>query len=291
MQRYTIHIVFYIPLLLVLFACNEKNTEETGLEDSLYKAEDEAFANWLYMDIISKSHYAIQELFYAMNPALVDDSTTVADSITCPKTSFTGLDAIDKTIFIDYGARCQNLYTLNVRKNDIVVNLKYDYPLTHNNIEITLNNYTFNNISISGKIDITNNKTSGNGTGFSQVTLNNGEIHAGDTLTITREFDYTYFWMAGSDTSAAIIDDYVLIGGSASGNHSQFGDYESIIADTLEYSFTCPYIVRGIYSLNYQGEPEILMNYGYSTCENLGKITAANKKDEFQIRYNFARLK
>jgi len=204
---------------------------------------------------------------------------------TCPSVTFDRPPDSDwpKTVTIDYGTGCTGFYD-NTRSGKITVIISGPRLEEGSVKTITLDNYTFNGITVEGTKVITNLGYNNNQHMEFSVTLTGGKVTLPDGRTIERSFERTREWFAGMDTKT-IWDDEFLVTGVTTGK-DRFGSlYTNTIMTAIHWTRACRFAVSGIMKLEVDGLDPVELNYGEGECDALAVVTIGDKSKEITLRH------
>jgi len=176
---------------------------------------------------------------------------------------------------------CTN-YFGNVKLGEIHISLT-DYWKRDSSLRtITYDNFTINGNLLEGTQTILN-------TGFNEdenLTFErkfmDGSYTKGDTATMTWTFDRDVEMIAGYDTFPFADDEY-LVTGSAEGVNFDGVSFQMNIVDALYYTSCSRYPISGTISIQTEGAPEVTIDFGDGTCDNIAEMTVNDETTEITL--------
>lgn len=273
-------LVFFTGILLT--SC-EKNTENKVSGEDVELAEDEAFIDMAFEDIMDEVD-ALEAGTYKST----DEGCAVVD-ITGAGTEW--------TVTIDYGEGCEQLIqnrfgvvidTL-VRKGKVIVHRNGFYRQEGYTRTLTLENYSVNGIQIQGARTVTNMGLDQNLHMWFSVELQNGQITTPDGIVITRNSHRERHWVAGEDTPSPFDDQY-RIWGTVDGITAGGEQYNCTIIDSLQVNMACRFIVGGQVEIVVGDREPFNLNYGNGECDATATLERDGQTRQINLRYH-ARLR
>lgn len=168
-----------------------------------------------------------------------------------------------KTITIDFGDGCEGNSGLT-RSGSIIITITDTLRNPGAEYSTTFNNYTVENISVTGTKTVENTGTEDapsftEESDFSFTTPSN--------IVIDKQKSITRTWIEGMDTYV-LVDDVFLISGSADVNSSSGRSYSYIITEPLKISRNCVNILEGEMEITWSGHEEsVTIDYGDGECD------------------------
>ncbi|MEL6918779.1 MAG: hypothetical protein AAFO99_13740 [Bacteroidota bacterium] len=268
MKNKNVSFLGYLLLAGILFVSCESDDENTTEANDVPSAEVVTFSQ--YQDAQSATDEidgVVGDVFGQVSGTNKDASS---DKITdCVEvTSTTEEDLVN--IMIDYGEACE------LPNGDIVsgvINVSYDTSIA-DEIEIVygLENYTYNDIKISGEATAVYDFENENGN-ISYSSNSNLDFEWSDGLTasgVTASSSETVF--ENSDDTFSI---YSLITGNSSTDFSNGDIYTTEITTPLRTELRCVYIVSGVL-VETENAETLTTDYGDGECDDVATQTDGN---------------
>jgi len=189
----------------------------------------------------------------------------------CPEVSVVPDDgSFPKTITFDYGTDgCEGPHG-RIRKGQIVVEISDSLRHAGATKTVTFVNFSVDSIQIEGNRTFVNNGTDDTGNiSFSKTGSMNFTFP--DDATSERTYSYTRSQIEGAETHLRF-DDVFEITGSSNGINRKGVAYSSEILEALVKRNNCPWIVKGIVALTFDGNTRTI-NYGDGNCDPLAEVT------------------
>ncbi|MBP6610389.1 MAG: hypothetical protein KA206_04790 [Paludibacter sp.] len=272
--------LFIVGAILLSFSSCKDDENVTASAASLTAtAGDEAQASTINDQILSEVDTYVSANAQLVKPMFTGAVTSVPD-ITIGKTETTLTGALKK-ITIDFGTTGFTGRHGNTLKGKIIVDLDLRTLLLGSSRTITYDNFTINNISVTGTNKIIFGGWTTDKHPFWTITGENG-ITLADGKTITwkaeRRLEFTSalttFWGEG----------YILTG-SASGINAEGKAYSIAInaSNPLIGSTLYPYVTKGSVSVTI-GQSTGVIDYGDGTQDNKATLTYSGVTYDFTIR-------
>ena len=180
--------------------------------------------------------------------------------------------AVPATITIDFGpVNCLCNDGRN-RRGKILVSFTGKYRKPGTVISITFDNYFVNDYQLVGNKTITNDSLNNNGNLSFSIQVQGSLIKPNNAGTITWNSSRTREWIAGSNTTTWLDDEY-LITGSANGTSAKGTPYTLTILTPLHKLIGCRHFVAGVLEMDIQGRPKRTLDYGSGACDNDATVT------------------
>jgi hypothetical protein len=272
--------LFIVGAILLSFSSCKDDENVTASAASLTAtAGDEAQASTINDQILSEVDTYVSANAQLVKPMFTGAVTSVPD-ITIGKTETTLTGALKK-ITIDFGTTGFTGRHGNTLKGKIIVDLDLRTLLLGSSRTITYDNFTINNISVTGTNKIIFGGWTTDKHPFWTITGENG-ITLADGKTITwkaeRRLEFTSalttFWGEG----------YILTG-SASGINAEGKAYSIAInaSNPLIGSTLYPYVTKGSVSVTI-GQSTGVIDYGDGTQDNKATLTYSGVTYNFTIK-------
>lgn len=277
--------VFFSLVFLtgILLTSCEKNAENNVSGEDVELAEDEAFIDMAFEDIMSEAD--------AME-AVSFKSTEVG----CASVTLENADNV-WTITIDYGEGCEQLIQNRfgqvidtiTRKGKVHIERNGLYLQQGSYRTVTLENYSINGIQVQGTRTVTNMGLDQNLHMWFTVELQNGQITTPDGIVITRNSHRERHWVAGEDTPSPIDDQY-RIWGTVDGITAGGEQYSCTIIDSLQINMACRLMVGGQVEIVVGDREPFTLNYGNGDCDATATLERDGQTRQINLRYH-ARLR
>lgn len=173
-------------------------------------------------------------------------------------------------MIVDFGAGCTDLRQ-NTRKGKIIITFTGRRMQQGSTVVTTFENYSINDIALTGVRTRTNITASEQGAPKFNVVLEDGKAVFPDGLEATRESDITWTWVRAQNPS----DDQLIIDPSstAEGTTRNGRSYEVSLLEELVYKRFCGLAVSGIKQYQVDNDKVITIDYGDGNCDREVTIT------------------
>ncbi len=263
-------------LLLTYVSCS---TESSGEED-LTSTEVISSTELKYSDeteMISEELMAIAEDVYAADE-IVSTSKGGYNSDYLPDCVTVSVVMAENTkeITLDFGEGCE-LPTGNTLSGIVYLSYALDMEAESNTIELTLEDFTFNDVAIEGEADIVRVRSNENGNpegianGAFEATWPSGET-ASFTGTRTRE------WIDGYGTGYWG-DNVFLITGTRTYISRAGNEFVKEVVTPLRRELSCRFIVSGVLEISRLGNT-VSLDFGDGSCDAKGTLTYSEGAEE-----------
>jgi hypothetical protein len=263
-------------LLLTFSSCSD----ETAQTEDLSSTEVISAAELKYSDeteMISEEVSTIAEDLYAADEiASLSKGDYHSDYLPECATVTVVITDTTKDVTLDFGEGCE-LHNGNTLSGIIHISYALDLEAASNTIELTLENFTFNDVAVEGASSIVRVRSNENGN--PQGTANasftatwpNGDV-ASFTGTRTRE------WIEGFGTGFWG-DNVFLITGKRTYVSRAGNEFIKEITTPLRREMSCRFIVSGVLDITRLGNT-VSLDFGDGSCDAKGTLTYPNGTQE-----------
>jgi hypothetical protein len=253
---------------LAMVSCNKEESPEVILEDETFevaelKASDES-------ELISEEIMSIAEDVYTADEVLSTSKFSYnSDFLPDCVTITTVVTSTTKERTIDFGAGCE-LPNGNILSGIIYLSYLKDMELATKTLSLSLENFTFNGVSIEGSASIERMRANDNGNPQSVANASfNGvwpdESTASFSGTRTRE------WIEGFGTGFWGDNVYLITGnGTFTGKMGNVFSKETLTP--LRRELSCRFIVSGILQIS-RNDATASLDFGDGSCDAKGILT------------------
>ena len=181
-----------------------------------------------------------------------------------------------KEITLDFGEGCE-LPTGNTLSGIVYLSYALDTEAESNTIELTLEDFTFNDVAIEGAADIVRVRSNENGNpegianGAFEATWPSGETSS-FTGTRTRE------WIEGYGTGYWG-DNVFLITGTRTYISRAGNEFVKEVVTPLRRELSCRFIVSGVLEISRLGNT-VSLDFGDGSCDAKGTLTYSDGTEE-----------
>lgn len=263
-------------VLLTYVSCS---TESSG-EENLTSTEVISSTELKYSDeteMVSEELMAIAEDVYAADEiASTSKGGYSSDYLPDCVTLSVVLTGNTKEITLDFGEGCE-LPTGNTLGGIVYLSYELDTEAESNTIELTLDDFTFNDVAIEGEADIVRVRSNGNGNpqGTSNATFE-ATWPSGETTsfsgTRTRE------WIEGYGTGYWG-DNVFLITGTRTYTSRAGNEFVKEVVTPLRRELSCRFIVGGVLEISRLGNT-VSLDFGDGSCDAKGTLTYSDGTEE-----------
>lgn len=169
-------------------------------------------------------------------------------------------------IVVDFGTEgCTDLKGIT-RKGKILFHYDGWRHLAGSTVITTTENYSVNGVKLEGTRTSTNITESANDPLKFHVVLENGVAVYPNNAAATRESDITWSWIRGANAS---LDKLIVHEGSSANGVTRAGrEYAVAVLADLEYQRTCGIAIAGRKQYRFEGNRELIVDYGDGGCDN-----------------------
>lgn len=261
-----------------LFTSCEKNNDVKVSDEDIEIAEDEAFIDMVFEDLMNEIDAIESGLLKSTEEGCADVTFTVADTIW--------------TITVDYGDGCEQMIQNRfgvvidtiVRKGKVLIERKGRFLQEGSYRTVTLENFSINGIQIEGTRTVENKGLDQNLHMWFTIELQNGKITTPDGIEITRNSQRERHWVAGANTPG-ILDDEFKIWGTVNGMTAFGEDYSCTIIDSLHVKMACRLIVGGQVEIVVGERDPVVLDYGNGECDANATLKRDGQSRQIMLRY------
>ena len=262
-----------------LFTSCEKNNDVNVSDEDIEIAEDEAFIDMVFEDLMNEIDAIETGMLKSTNDGCPDVTINVADTVW--------------TITIDYGDGCEQMIynrlgvvidTL-MRKGIVHIERRGRYLQAGSYRTVTLEDYSVNGIQIEGTRTVENKGLDQNLHMWFTIELQNGKITTPDGIVITRNSYRERHWVAGANTPS-ILDDEYKIWGTVDGMTAFGEDYSCTIIDSLHVKMACRLIVGGQVEIVVGEREPAVLDYGNGECDAVATLNRDGQSRQIMLRYH-----
>ena len=273
-----------VALITVIFSGCKKLVNQ-----NIQAASNSSVAIIAYNDVFEQLNAAVDS---ALDQKVVD-TWKLSGSI-CADVTLSPLgSAFPKTLTIDYGTNCIGPDG-TARVGKIIGVFSGNLLDESTTVEVSFEEYSAGQYTLSGTDSITNNGTDGAGNLVFSEVLRNTLVSWG-TQKIRWEADFTRTWKEGSETNfatdtiggtlgfAGLNDDVFELTGSASGNDSNTHPFILEIGTPLVVQTGCEYIKEGILVISPTNFNGGTVDYGTGACDKQATIEVEGEVFNFTL--------
>ena len=264
MKHFNILLIFV--LTLSIFSCKDSDRDEDTTTNS---STDYAMGQSLVYDAFKLVHQAalsskgITAVNLADTTSLFGCDTIIVDTLASPM-----------TMTLQFNGDCSG--NGNNRTGSITATFSSKYDALGCVINISFNNYTYNEYPLSGNIFYSYNQLTGTAPTYSYNANNiigfNGHIEWSGNQSIT---------VTSGETTADVSDDTYIISGSASGRSFRGNIFSAVIDVDLTLLGNCNWISSGLVTVSPENKNIRVLNFG-SSCD--ANATVSIYSNEYQIQ-------
>jgi hypothetical protein len=271
-----------LMVLLVIGSCNNEGStsmeEDATFEIAELVAGDEA-------DLISEEIANIGEDVYATEEIRATSKSFFLSNYLPECVTITTLVTNDtKETAIDFGEGCElpNGHLLSG-----IIHLSYakDMDAATKTISLSLENFTFNEVTVTGGANLVRKRSNDNGNPQSDAVASyNGVWPDGSVASFTG--NRTREWVEGYG-SGFWADNIFLISGKGTYTNKAGDVYSRRTMSSLRRELSCRFIVSGVLEI-VKNETTVSLDFGDGTCDAKGMLTFPNgeTKDIWLRRFN-----
>jgi len=260
--------------VLFLASCNKDESPEIVDEQTFdvaeLKASDET-------ELISEEIVNIGEDVYATDEILATAKSSYAsDFLPDCVTITTVITSTSKEKTIDFGEGCE-LPNGNVLSGIIFLSYLKDMELATKTLSMSLENFTFNGVSVEGSASVERMRSNENGNPQSDASASfNAAWPDGDTASFNG--NRTREWIEGYG-SGFWGDNVILISGSGTYTGKQGNVFMKETITPLRRELACRFIVSGVLEIS-RNDATASLDFGDGSCDALGVLTYPNGESE-----------
>ena len=263
-------------LSVMIFSCRDSDRD---LDDEIISSRDVLVADNLYSDVFLQIHKL------AISDTILTDTGLVSlVDIPCVDTFFlTNLSGFPTDLVIDFGASngaaCADG---RFRKGRIIATFSGKYTNSLTNIAVTLDNYSVDEVALTGQVNFAG--LGNNGGGLRQFSMTvvegalNGMLRGGDKIEMSYETTQTRVWMEGNGTTTIADDVFNTANGIASGRSTNGNAFTVNVSEPIRRELDCGYAVSGMFTVKPPNLQTRFVNYGTGTCDNAITVTIQNRE-------------
>jgi len=261
-----------LAIALFIVSCSKKDStdivddELVGVEvisSTELNASDEVELISEDITALAEDIYAVDEISFTQKVSFRSDFLPDCVTITTIVTD----KSIEKTI--DFGDGCE-LRDGNVLSGIILLSYSKDMEAVTKTLNVSLENFTFNRVSIEGEASIGRTRVNDNGNPQSLAEADfNAEWPEGETLAYSA--NRTREWIEGYG-SGIWEDNVFLISGQAKYEGKLGNVFTKSTIEPLRREMSCRFIVSGILEIS-RNDAKASLNFGDGSCDATGIFT------------------
>ncbi len=257
-------------VFLVMGSCNNEESnnqeEDTAFEVAALVASDEADLISEEIASIVEDVYATEEIRATSKSFFLSNYLPECVTITTVVTNET------KEAAIDFGEGCE-LANGNLLSGIIHLSYAKDLDVATKTIVLSLEDFTFNGVAVTGGATLVRKRFNGNGNPQSDVVASyNGVWPDGSVASFTG--NRSREWVAGYG-SGIWTDNVFLISGKGSYTNKTGVVYSRETKSLLRRELSCRFIVSGVMEIA-KNDTAISLDFGDGTCDAKGTLTFPN---------------
>lgn len=265
--------IYFLGIVLIVSCSKEESPElnETEtLEVAELKASDES-------ELISEEIISIGEDVYATDEIqTISKGFYASDYLPDCVTITTVVTNTSKEKTIDFGEGCE-LPNGNVLSGIIMMSYLKDMEMATNMLSISLENFSFNGVSVEGSAEVERMRSNANGNPQSDAIANfSGEWPDGSSASFSG--NRTREWIEGYG-SGFWGDNVFLI----SGMGTYTGKFDNVFVketiSPLRRELSCRFLVSGILEIS-RNDTTVSLDFGDGSCDATGLLTYPNGDTE-----------
>lgn len=270
-------------VLLVMGSCNNEDSpvleEDTSIEVAQLVASDEA-------DLISEEIANIGEDVYATEEIRATSKSFFLSNYLPDCVTITTVVTNDnKETTIDFGEGCE-LPNGNLLSGIIHLSYAKDMEMASKTIDLSLENFTFNEVAVEGGATLERKRSNENGNPQSNgVASYTGLWPDGSEASFTG--NRTREWVEGYG-SGFWADNVFLISGKGTYTNKAGDVYSRETISSLRRELSCRFIVSGVLEIS-KNETTASLDFGDGTCDAKGMLTYPNGETEEILLRRFNR--
>jgi hypothetical protein len=263
-MSYSRKLLLFTAFLLFVLAFNACKKDSTSTETSTTTqqtwASDEALAQKTFDDIQG----IVDEGSSRTLKSLSNDTVFLGSCATVTL----DLSVMPYKLTIDFGTTNCLCPDGKYRRGKIISTFNGAYSDSGTVIRDSLDNYYVDEYKVQGVRVVINEGHNNAGHPHFSVTTNGSIIKPNNGGTITWNSADEREWIAGYNTFTWLDDEY-LITGTTNGTAANGQSYTVTINTALDVKLNCHYITAGTLTLKPEGVPDITMDFGDGTCDNV----------------------
>ncbi len=256
--------------VMAIVSCSKEEGQQTQEQESFdlveLKASDES-------ELISEEIINIGEDVYSTDEIRTTSrGLYTSDYLPSCVTITTVLTETSKKKTIDFGTGCE-LPNGNVLSGIISMSYAKDMVAASKTLDISLENFTFNNVAVTGSVAVERLRANDNGNPEA-VAIGSFEAVWPDGETASFTGNRTREWIEGYG-SGFWGDNVVLISGKRTYNGKQGNVFVKETITPLRREWSCRFLVSGIVEIS-KNENTATLDFGDGSCDAIGTLTYPN---------------
>lgn len=260
--------------IVLIVSCNKEDSPEFNETETFdvaeLKASDES-------ELISEEIIGIGEDVYATDEIQTTSKGFYAsDYLPDCVTITTVVTSTSKEKTIDFGEGCE-LPNGNVLSGIIMLSYLKDMEMATNMLSLTLDNFTFNGVSVEGSAEVERMRSNENGNPQSDAAANFSGVWP-DGGTASFSGNRTREWIEGYGSGFWGDNVYLISGmGTYTGKFDNVFVKETI--SPLRRELSCRFLVSGILEIS-RNDTTVSLDFGDGSCDATGILTYPNGDTE-----------
>jgi hypothetical protein len=259
------------------FSCNKEESPEiieTGETETFDVAQLQASDE---SELISEEIINIGEDVYATDEIQATSKASyISDYLPDCVTITTVVTSTSKEKTIDFGEGCE-LPNGNLLSGKIILSYLKDMEVATKMLSLSLENFTFNGVSVEGNASVQRMRSNDNGIPQSDAVASfTGEWPDGSSASFTG--NRTREWIEGFG-SGFWGDNVFLISGKGTYKGKLDNVYVKETISPLRRELSCRFIVSGILEIS-KNETTVSLDFGDGSCDSKGILTYPNGESE-----------
>lgn len=263
-----------VLLAIALFIVSCSKNDSTDIVDDELVATEVISSTELNasdeVELISEDITALAEDIYAVDEISFTDKVSFTSDFLPDCVTITTVvtdKGIEKTL--DFGDGCE-LRNGNVLSGIILLSYSKDMEAITKTLNVSLENFTFNRVSIEGGASIVRNRANDNGNPQSVARADfDAEWPEGETMAYSA--NRTREWIEGYG-SGIWGDNVFLISGKATYTGKLGSVFTKSTVEPLRREMSCRFIVSGILEIS-RSDAKVSLNFGDGSCDAIGILT------------------
>ena len=265
--------------VFMLISCSKEENSKIESGD-IQVAREETMASNIFDDAFVQANNA----FSAKNSEINNTKSASIPGAAEKDSVIITIDNTDpatwpKTITIDFGT---GVTSNNIeRKGKILVTVDGSYGLAGTSWIITFDGYEYNGYKVEGTKTVIFEGTNDLQQLYFSISVKNAKITWPDGKKFTWNSERQRTW-----TNVALLNPYdntFEITGTANGVNTDGVAYSISITSPLLVSPGCNNIKQGTLVISTEGNPDVTLDYGDGTCDNMATISVGNASKEIQL--------
>jgi len=265
--------------IIVTISCSKEDSAKIESGD-IQVAREETMASNIFDDAFVQANNAFSQKSGEMN----NTKSASIPGISSKDSVIITIDNTDpatwpKTITIDFGSGVTNN---NIeRKGKILVTVDGSYGLAGTKWIITFDGYEYNGYKVEGTKTVIYEGANDLQQPWFSISVRDAKITWPDGKTFTWNSERQRTW-----TNIALLNPYenmFEITGTASGVNTDGVAYNISITSPLLVSPGCNNIKQGIMVISTEGNPDVTLDYGDGTCDNVITLSVGNATRDIEL--------